>query len=239
MENETTLDTALGQVVADETQVIRNRFIRNTYLHVVLAIVVFAGLEYALLQTSLPVVFLEFLSTSKWMWLAVLGVFFVGSMVATSWARNAVSKKVQYLGLFFYTALEALIFLPFIFIANTFMPGVLLEAAIATLSLVAGLTLVAFTTKKDFSFIKGFLTVGAVIAMGLIVTSIAFGYSLGLWFTGGMIVFAAGSVLYSTSKIIHEYRSDQHVAAALSLFASIALLFWYILRLFMSLASSD
>jgi FtsH-binding integral membrane protein len=239
MDNEATLDTGLGQVVADQPQVIRNRFIRNTYIHVVLAILLFAGIESALLQTTLPVVFLEFLSQSKWMWLGALGVFFIGSMVATSWARNAVSAKVQYLGLLLYTVLEALIFLPVIFIANAFMPGVLIEAAIATLSLVAGLTLVAFTTKKDFSFIKSFLTVGAIIAVGLIVTSIAFGYSLGLWFTGGMIVFAAGSVLYSTSKIIHEYRPDQHVAAALSLFASIALLFWYILRLFMSLASSD
>ncbi len=239
MEQETTLNTALGQIVADQPQVIRNRFIRNTYLHVALAIAMFACIEYALLQTSLPAAFLEFLAMSKWMWLAVLAAFFIGSMVATSWAKNAVSIKVQYLGLLLYTVLEALIFLPFIFIATAIMPGVLTEAAIATLSLVAGLTLVAFTTKKDFSFIKGFLTVGAIIAVGLIVTSIAFGYSLGLWFTGGMIVFAAGSVLYSTSKIIHEYRPDQHVAAAVSLFASIALLFWYILRLFMALSSND
>jgi len=239
MEKETTLDTALGQIVADQPQAIRNRFIRNTYIHVVLAIVLFAAIESALLQTRLPIAFLEFLAMSQWMWLAVLAVFFIGSMVATSWARDAVSPKVQYLGLLLYTILEALIFLPVIFLANTFMPGVLIEAAIATLSLVAGLTIVAFTTKKDFSFIKGFLTVGAMIAMGLIVTSIAFGYSLGLWFTGGMIIFAAGSVLYSTSKIIHEYRPDQHVAAALSLFASIALLFWYVLRLFMSFSSND
>ncbi|MEM9413496.1 MAG: permease, partial [Planctomycetota bacterium] len=31
-----------------------------------------------------------------------------------------------------------------------------------------------------------------------------------------------------------HYRTDQHVAAALSLFSSVALLFWYILQLFMS-----
>ena len=239
MNQETTLDTASGYLVADQPQAVRNRFIRNTYLHVALAILLFAGIEAALLQTSLPVAFLELLSISSWMWLAVLGVFIVGSMLADNWAKNAISLKVQYLGLLLYVVLEAVIFLPMIFLATALMPGVLTKAAITTLSLVAGLTLVAFTTKKDFSFLKGFLSVGLMIALGLIITSIMFGYSLGLWFTGGMIIFAGGSVLYSTSKIIHEYRPDQHVAAAVSLFASIALLFWYILQFFMSLSSSD
>jgi FtsH-binding integral membrane protein len=32
---------------------------------------------------------------------------------------------------------------------------------------------------------------------------------------------------------MHEYRTDQHVAASLALFASVVLLFWYVLRLFM------
>jgi hypothetical protein len=30
------------------------------------------------------------------------------------------------------------------------------------------------------------------------------------------------------------YRTDQHVAAALALFAAVALMFWYIVRIFMS-----
>jgi FtsH-binding integral membrane protein len=50
-----------------------------------------------------------------------------------------------------------------------------------------------------------------------------------------MVLFAAGSVLYTTSNILHQYRTDQHVAAALSLFASVALLFFYILQVLMSL----
>ena len=43
-----------------------------------------------------------------------------------------------------------------------------------------------------------------------------------------MVAFASGSILYNTSNIMHRYRTDQPVAAALSLFASIALLFWYV-----------
>jgi FtsH-binding integral membrane protein len=33
---------------------------------------------------------------------------------------------------------------------------------------------------------------------------------------------------------LHHYRTDQYVAAALALFASVALLFWYVLQLFMN-----
>ena len=49
-----------------------------------------------------------------------------------------------------------------------------------------------------------------------------------------MIVFAGGAILYSTSRVLHEYQTGQHVAASLELFAAVALLFWYVLRLLMS-----
>ncbi len=50
----------------------------------------------------------------------------------------------------------------------------------------------------------------------------------------GMIAFAGAAILYDTSNVLHHYPEDRHVAAALELFASVALLFWYVLRLFMS-----
>jgi FtsH-binding integral membrane protein len=49
-----------------------------------------------------------------------------------------------------------------------------------------------------------------------------------------MILFAGGCVLYSTSNVLHTYNEDQHVAASLTLFASIALLFWYVVQFMMS-----
>ena len=96
-----------------------------------------------------------------------------------------------------------------------------------------GLTFTAFTTRKDFSFLGGILKIGSFVALGFIVASIIFGFSLGLLFSLVMIGFAAGAILYDTSNIIHHYHTGQHVAAALSLFASVALLFWYILRIMM------
>jgi FtsH-binding integral membrane protein len=48
-----------------------------------------------------------------------------------------------------------------------------------------------------------------------------------------MIGFAGVAVLYDTSNIIHNFPEDRYVAAAMQLFASIALMFWYVLRLMM------
>ena len=85
----------------------------------------------------------------------------------------------------------------------------------------------------------GILTVGVFVALGFIVCSMIFGFSLGLIFSAFMILFAGGSVLYSTSNILHQYRTDQHVAASLYLFASVALLFYYIVLFLMHFAGGS
>jgi FtsH-binding integral membrane protein len=139
------------------------------------------------------------------------------------------------MGLGLYTVAESIIFLPILVIADLQYPGVITQAAIMTGVLFAGLTAIVFITRHDFSFLGPILTIAGMVAIGVIVCSILFGFDLGTLFSGIMILFAAGAILYDTSNIMHRYRTDQHVAASLSLFASVALLFWYILRLFMSL----
>ena len=98
----------------------------------------------------------------------------------------------------------------------------------------AGLTAVALITRKDFSFLRGILVWGGILALVGIVAAVLFGFELGTWFSVAMIGFAGAAVLYDTSNILHHYPEDRYVAAALQLFASIALMFWYVLRLFMS-----
>jgi FtsH-binding integral membrane protein len=71
------------------------------------------------------------------------------------------------------------------------------------------------------------------------VASIFFGFSLGLLFSVLMVAFAAGFILYDTSNVLHHYRIGQHVAASLALFASVALLFWYVLRIVMAVTDRD
>jgi hypothetical protein len=45
--------------------------------------------------------------------------------------------------------------------------------------------------------------------------------------------FGGGSILYDTSNVLHHYPEDRYVAAALQLFASVALMLWYVIRLLM------
>ena len=70
--------------------------------------------------------------------------------------------------------------------------------------------------------------------MGFILVAIIFNFQLGAVFLYAMIALACGYILYDTSNVLHHYRVGQHVAAALALFASVALLFWYVVQLFMS-----
>ena len=70
------------------------------------------------------------------------------------------------------------------------------------------------------------------MALLLILTSWLYGWRLGTWFSVGMIALAGASVLYDAQQIHRRrFRRDRYVAAALRLFASIAMMFWYGLRL--------
>ncbi len=228
------LDASSGKIVANATEMERANFIKRTYLHLGSAILVFAILEALLIQSGIAANFVAMLSGSKWSWLIVLAVFMGVSMLADHWAHSSISREKQYLGLGLYTIAEAIIFMPLIYMAQARADDVLLHATVITVALVAGLTFTAFSTKINFSFMGRFLMIGGFIAMGIIVAAMIFGFSLGLWFSGAMILFAAASVLYSTSNIIHEYHTEQHVAASLSLFSSVGLLFWYVLQFLMA-----
>jgi len=233
------LDINAGTIVADASENERSRFIKRSYLHLAGAIIVFALLETLLIKSGVAESFVEVLQGSKWIWLVVMAMFIGVSYLADSWARSAISPEKQYLGLGVFIVAEAIVFMPLIYIAQRYAPDILVYAALLTAILVGGITFTAFTTKKNFSFLGKYLAIGGIIAMGIILGGILFGFSLGLWFSAIMIVFAAASVLYSTSNIMHEYHTEQHVSAALALFSSIALMFFYILQFLMALASGD
>ena len=217
----------------------RAEFIRQTYLHLALAILGFALIEFVLV--NLPFAYgLAQMMTGGYMWLVVLGAFMVVSWIADNWAHSEVSQELQYAGLGIYVVAEAIIFLPLLVVATKLAsPLVLPIAMFMTFALFVGITAVVFLTKADFSFLRTTLIVGGFVAMGAILTSMIFGFSLGILFVCVMIFFSAGVILYSTSNVLHHYRTDQYVGASLSLFASVALLFWYILRFLMSFSSDD
>jgi len=182
---------------------------------------------------------LRTIAAHKFMWLAFMGGFMLVGWLATSLADNAESNQKQLVGLGVYVLAEGLMFSPLFAIANKVAPGAIGAAAFITLLLVGGLTWTAFTVKTNFSFLGGALRVAGLVALGAIVASVIFGFSLGIWFSALMVAFAGACVLYDTSKIIHEYPTDRPAGAALHLFASIALMLWYVLRILISLASDD
>jgi FtsH-binding integral membrane protein len=224
-----------GVVAAEAGASERTGFIRRTYAHLLGAIVAFVALEAVLVQLPISAAIVPRM-VGGYGWLVVLAAFMGVSWIADRWARSDTSAGMQYLGLGLFVVAEAILFLPLLYIAANFAgASVLPSAALLTLGTFAALTGVVFTWKQDFSFLRAFLAWGGIIAMILIVASIVFGFNLGVLFSVVMIGFASAAVLYNTSNVLHHYRTDQHVAAALTLFAAVALLFWYVLRLVMSL----
>jgi FtsH-binding integral membrane protein len=213
----------------------RSNFITKTYLHLAGAIGLFVILEAVLLHLpGLKEVVTGVMFQSQISWLIVLGLFMVVSFIANSWATSAVSPAMQYAGLGLYVVAEAVIFVPLLYFAERLAPDAIPSAAVATLGLFGALTAVVFVTRKDFSFLRTVLVFGGLAAIGFIIVAALFSLQLGPLFIYAMIALACGYVLYHTSNVLHHYRIGQHVAAALALFASVALLFWYLLQLFMS-----
>ncbi len=215
----------------------RVAFIRNTYLHLAGAVFAFVMIELIVFNIfSAQIAQISgAMMGSQISWLIVLGVFMAVSYISESWARSSTSVGMQYAGLGLFVVAEAIIMIPLLHIANQFAPGSIMSAAVVTTTIFGGLTAVVFITKADFSFMRYGLYLLGIAAMAALAVSLIGGFNmLGAWFTWAMILLSSGYILYHTSNIIHQYRTDQHVAAALSLFSSLALLFWYILRLFMS-----
>lgn len=228
----------MAPLAIESAQSERAAFIRRTYAHLAGAILAFVALEVAFFTTIVPALGLETALRSyvmsPWLQLVVLLAFIVVGYVARSWAMNGSSQAMQYAGLGLFVVFEAVIFIPILFIANIydgntgFIYG---QAGVLTLSLFGALTAVVFLTGKDFSFLRSILIIGSFLMLGTCIAAIFIGFSLGLLFSVIGIALASGFILYDTSNVMLHFRTDQHVAAALDLFASVAYLFFHILRI--------
>ena len=223
-----------NQLVAMSTEEQKASFYRKTYIHVALAILAFIFVETALLMV-VPAELIMGMVSQKYVWLLIIGGFWLASMLAEKWTM-ASSRSMQYAGLGFYVLLEAIIFLPMMYIALVYTGSgkVILQAGLITFMLFLGLTGVALTSKRDFSFLRSVLIIGGFISLGLIVAGMLFGFNLGLWFSVGMVFLAGASILYQTNQLKNFYTTEQYVGASLQLFSSVMLLFWYVLRILMS-----
>jgi FtsH-binding integral membrane protein len=209
----------------------RGQFIARTYSNLITAILAFTLIEVFLFKMGFAEPMAKaMLSTS---WLLVLGGFMIISWLARGVAHRAQSQVAQYAALLGYVVGQAILFVPLLYVADHYAPGVIASAAGITIVAFLALTAVVFVTRKDFSFLRSILFWAGILALVAIVGGVVFGFSLGLWFSVAMVGVAGASILYGTSNVLHHYPEDRYVAAALELFASVALLFWYVLSIFL------
>jgi FtsH-binding integral membrane protein len=209
----------------------RSIFITRTYTHLVGGILGFILVELGLFESGLAPVIAQFMFGFNW--LLILGAFMLIGWLASRTAQTSTNIGMQYFAYGAYVVAEALIFVPLLYIANAKAPGTIDSATLITALGAGGLMLVAHQTRKDFSFLRAILMWGGILALLAMVGGLVFGFQLGTWFSVLMIGFAGAAVLYDTSNIIRVYPEDRYVSAAMQLFASIALMFWYVLRLMM------
>lgn len=231
----------------------RVAFLRRTYGLLGVALVAFAALTAGFMRygTETSLKFSSWAFRGGLNWLLVIGLFMVVGYIASGLARSQTSRGLQVAGLGLAVVAEAAILQPLLWVLvlkfgnrmdlenGILMSGsvgkILGQAVVITLAIFIGLTATVFVTRKDFSFMRGILTVGMFAALGVIIASMIFGFSLGAFFCGAMILLMAGYILYQTSLVMNEFPPTAWVAAALMLFSTIATLFWYVLQLLMSL----
>jgi FtsH-binding integral membrane protein len=213
----------------------RAAFIRRTYAHLAGALLAFACIEFLIFglvpYQQLDAFMLTYYVQSPVSALIVLALFLGFGWLGRMWAYSDTSPGVQYFGLALYILLEAVIFVPLLWWVTHVLhdTSIITTAGIMTLAIFGGLTMTCFATRKDFSFLGPVLCVASWLALGFVVAALLVGFNLGLVFGFAMIALASGFILYDTSNVIHHFRTDQHVAASLELFASVAYLFYYII----------
>jgi FtsH-binding integral membrane protein len=216
----------------------RVKFIRRTYLHLAGAALAFVAASAALISSGMAeTIIRDVFLANRYSWLMLMVLFIAGTFAAQYMARSRSSVGMQYAGLALYVSLYTLLFVPILTIASLpkygGTPQLPIQAGIVTLAVFGGLTAAVFISGKDFSFLGPILGACAFLALGVIIAAVLFGFSLGLIFCALMVALFAGYIIYDTSNVLHHYGTNEHVAASMALFGSAAMLFYYILRIFM------
>jgi FtsH-binding integral membrane protein len=164
-------------------------------------------------------------------WLLILGGFMIVSWMSTSLLARAETVGAQLGAYAAIVAANVFLFATPLVIAQEFAPEgtITLAAQLSGVAFVA-LSVISIRTAKDFSFLRGILLWGGVLALLAIVGSTLFGAGLGAWFAVAMIGYAGAAILYDTQKIYRSYPLGTETAAAVRLFSSLTLLFWYVLQ---------
>jgi uncharacterized protein len=212
---------------------VRTSFMTGVYARLMIGIAAFVLLQWWLFASGLAYTIAEFVLRTNW--LLILGGFIIVSWLSTGLIARARGAGAQYAAYGAVVVANALLFAtPLVLAAEFGPPGTIELAAQISVVAFAVLSVIAIRTSKDFSFLRGLLLWGGFLALALIVLAVLTPMQLGVWFSVAMIGFAGAAILYDTQKVYRSYPPGSEIAAAVNLFSSIALLFWYVLRLLTS-----
>ena len=220
-----------GVPIAQQAENVRATFMNRVYMTLLLGIAAFIGMEFLLFWSGAAAAITAVVEQTNW--LLILGGFMVVTWMATRLSSAATTPGRAWAGYLLLVGANALLFAAPLYIANEVAEGTITTAAWISILAFAGLSAIAITTGRDFSFLRSILMWGGVLALCLIVGSVIFGAQLGTWFAVAMIGFAGAAILYDTQKIYRGFPPGSEVVAAMHLFSSLALLFWYVLQVLM------
>lgn len=170
---------------------------------------------------------------SRFGWVLYIGIFIGGSM-----AVHAVAEKKVLGGIAFaaWAFLLAMLIAPIVLMINSTVAGpkIISQASGLTALVFGGLTGYVLYTGKDFSWLKGALTVLCFALFGAFLLGMLMGFSMGMWYSVGIVVLFAGYILYDTSQILHRLPTTMAMSGAIMLFTDVVLLFKHILILLWS-----
>lgn len=174
----------------------------------------------------------ELIYGNRWGWAIYMAIFIGGSYVVHSVAEQKPLGGIAYGA---WMVLLGLLISPIVlFVAGTEGGGVLInQASILTAVVFLGLTAYVLYTGKDFSWLGGILTMAFWTIVVVSVIGMFMGFSLGLWFSGLIVLFSAGHILYDTSMILNRLPTSMPMTGAIWLFTDVVLLFKHILILLM------
>ena len=176
----------------------------------------------------------DFIASSSYAWLLLLGGFMIVNWLATTAAHDVLDPSRQYAGLFGMAAAEALIFAPFLHYFFEVQPNgdsTVVAAALITAVGFAGLTGRRVRHAARPVVPAAAAAVGRRQRPGADRRRGAVRARARHLVLGGDDRPGRGSILYQTQTIIRRYPAEAYVGASVQLFASVMLLFWYVLRL--------
>ncbi|MFN3243794.1 MAG: Bax inhibitor-1 family protein [Planctomycetota bacterium] len=165
-------------------------------------------------------------------WAIYMAIFLGGSWLVQSVAEKRPINAFAYAG---WVVLMALMVAPVVLIASeAHGVGIIQQASALTALVFGGLTVYVLWTGKDFSWMRGLLMLGFLVLVATSLLGWVLGFSLGLWFSGLVVLLAAGYILYNTSVILNHLPTHMAMTGAITLFTDVVLLFKHILILLMN-----